>query len=112
MAYIGGLVAPVDGNYTGTTESERRIENNRWFDLTGARFVVLPPDMEPPGPQFVSVYEGEVRIFENRRAFPRVFLTPAIRSVRDRVRALEVLQQEAGFDPVRTGLVEGPLPDG
>jgi hypothetical protein len=75
------------------------------------RYVVLPPGAPVPT-GYDLAYDGEVRVAQNPHAYPRAFLTPAIRAVRTSARALQVMQEDTGFDPARTGLIEGALPDG
>ncbi len=44
------------------------------FHLLGVRYVVTTQTI--PNPDYHLVYEGEVRIYENRQAFPRVLFVP------------------------------------
>ncbi|MCX7851253.1 MAG: oligosaccharide flippase family protein [Caldilineales bacterium] len=83
------------------------------FHLLGVRYVVTTQTI--PNPDYRLVYEGEVRIYENLRAFPRVLFVPqAIRVEPERlwetIRSQD-LRQTVVLD---TGLAEtrrGVLPD-
>ncbi len=60
---------------------------------------------------FRLVHDGAVRILENRRAFPRAYVTHDVRSVR-RAEDGEAALEAEGAAERRTAFLRGPLPAG
>ncbi|MGC8780427.1 MAG: oligosaccharide flippase family protein [Anaerolineae bacterium] len=74
--------------------------------LLGVRYVVTTHAI--PNPGYRLVYDGEVKVFENTRAFPRAFIAAEAIAAADQQAALDALQQ---LDPARVVVVEGLTAD-
>ena len=57
-----------------------------------------------PNEGYKLVYDGEVKIYENTRAFARAFIVPQAVAAADQAAALDRLQQ---VDPAETVVIEG-----
>jgi hypothetical protein len=87
----------------------------RFMDLLNTRHVLTPAarTLELAEPRYRPAYEDAlVRVFENTKALPRVFVVPQVRST-TREQALEVLASGqwdgVAFDPRQVALVEGAI---
>ena len=76
--------------------------DNPLLHLLGVRYVVTTHTI--PNPGYKLVYEGEVKVYENERAFPRAFIVPQAIAAADQRAALDALQK---LDPAQTVVVEG-----
>lgn len=47
------------------------------LDLINAKYVLLPPSFTVQTPQLKLVYDDEIKIYENKNAFPRAFWVPS-----------------------------------
>lgn len=74
--------------------------------LLGVRYVVTTHTI--PNPGYRLVYDGEVKVFENTRAFPRAFIVAEAVAAADQGAALDALQK---LDPARVVVVEGIAAD-
>jgi len=74
--------------------------------LLGVRYVVTTHAI--PNPGYRLVYDGEVKVFENSRAFPRVFIASEAMAAADQSAALDALLR---VDPARVVVVEGLAAD-
>lgn len=81
-----------------------------WAGWGGLRLAPAPDAPPHPGSgQFELVYDGEVRIYENRNAFPRAFVVHRVEEVSDMEEAIARMKG-AGFDPAQVAVIEGELP--
>ena len=76
--------------------------DNPLLDLLGVRYVVTTHAI--PNAGYELVYDQEVKVYENRGAYPRAFIVPAAVAAADQTQALDLLQT---VDPARTVVVEG-----
>jgi len=74
--------------------------------LLGVRYVVTTHTI--PNAGYDLVYDAEVKVYENRNAFPRVFIVPEAVAAADQAAALDTLQT---IDPAQVVVVEGLSPD-
>lgn len=74
--------------------------------LLGVRYVVTTHAI--PNPAYRLAYDGEVKIYENQRAFPRAFIAPQAVAAADQGAALDALQR---LDPATVVVVEGAAAD-
>ncbi len=76
--------------------------------MMAVRYVMTDPDdPRPTGPGLREVYAGsDARIWENRRALPRAYATPAVRMVPGEAEALQAVTA-GDFSPRRFSVVEG-----
>jgi len=72
------------------------------LSLLGVKYVVTTHAI--PNDSYKLVYDGEVKVFENRRAFPRAFIVPQAVAAADQQAALDALQQ---LDARQVVVVEG-----
>ena len=79
---------------------------NPLLNLLGVRYVVTTQTI--PNPGYELAYDGEVKVYENKRAFPRAFIVPEAIAAPDQTAALDALQQ---IDPAEVVVVEGVAPD-
>jgi hypothetical protein len=96
------------------------LADNPVLDLLNVKYLIAPPprgggesptgDSRGPSSQFRLVYRGEVRVYENLRAFPRAFVVHRAEVVAGPEEAVERMRRP-GFDPARTALIEGEIPD-
>jgi O-antigen/teichoic acid export membrane protein len=80
--------------------------DNPLLHLLGVRYVITTHTI--PNPGYKLVYEGEVKVFENTRAFPRAFIVPRAVAAADQGAALDALQK---LDPAQVVVVEGIAAD-
>jgi O-antigen/teichoic acid export membrane protein len=80
--------------------------DNPLLHLLGVRYVVTTHTI--PNPGYKLVYDGEVKVFENTRAFPRAFIVSGAVAAVDQGAALDALQK---LDPAQTVVVEGIAAD-
>ncbi len=76
--------------------------DNLLLDLLGVRYVVTTHTI--PNAGYELAYDAEVKVYENRDAFPRVFIVPQAVAAADQTAALDLLQT---VDPAQTVVVEG-----
>ncbi|PKO23461.1 MAG: hypothetical protein CVU38_03915 [Chloroflexi bacterium HGW-Chloroflexi-1] len=74
--------------------------------LLGVRYVVTTHTI--PNAGYDLVYDDEVKVYENRNTFPRVFIVPEAVAAPDQTAALDTLQT---IDPAQVVVVEGLSPD-
>ncbi|MBA2616867.1 MAG: YfhO family protein [Rubrobacter sp.] len=88
------------------------------FDLLNIRYVVVPAEIDPDGPEnlrqleyaYPTVHQNDrVKVLENEDALPRAWIVHSARRARP-ARALELLGSGA-VDPRRTALLEEPSPN-
>ncbi len=70
--------------------------------LLGVRYVVTTHTI--PNPGYRLAYDGEVKVFENERAFPRAFIAAEAIAAADQTAALDALLR---VDPARVVVIEG-----
>jgi len=80
--------------------------DNPLLNLLGVKYVVTTRTI--PNAGYKLVYSGEVKVFENQRAFPRAFIVPQAVAAADQTAALDMLQK---LDPAQTVVVEGIAPE-
>jgi hypothetical protein len=87
------------GHFGGPEFQGEFRTNRKFFDLVGVKYIVsgktdpnLPPMDDRSMPVVYSERESGIRIWENLRAFPRVFLAPKV---------VQVSSVEAAFDAMR-----------
>lgn len=73
--------------------------------LLGTRYVVTSHAI--PNAGYSLVYDGEIKVYENTRAFPRAFIVSQALAAPDQKSALDML---ATIDPAQTVVVEGLAP--
>jgi len=61
------------------------------FDLINVKYVLLPPPVLVDTPKLKLVYDKEIKIFENRDAFSRVFFVPSYQFCSTRKEAYETI---------------------
>ena len=61
------------------------------FDLINVKYVLLPPPVLVDTPKLKLVYDKEIKIFENRDAFPRAFFVPSYQFCSTRKEAYETI---------------------
>lgn len=76
--------------------------DNPLLSLLGVRYVVSTETI--PNESYKLVYDDEVKIYENTRAFDRAFVVPEAVAASDQAAALDRLQL---VDPAKTVVVEG-----
>jgi O-antigen/teichoic acid export membrane protein len=76
--------------------------DNPLLHLLGVRYVVTTHTI--PNAGYKLVYDGEVKVFENTRTFPRAFIVSGAVAATDQGAALDALQKH---DPAQTVVVEG-----
>jgi O-antigen/teichoic acid export membrane protein len=76
------------------------------LNLLGMRYVVTTQTI--PNPSYDLVYDGEVKVYENKRAFPRTFIAREAIAAPDQTAALDAL---AKIDPAEVVVVEGVAQD-
>ena len=81
--------------------------DNPLLNLLGVRYVVTTQMI--PNPGYELAYDGEVKVYENKHAFPRAFIVPEAIAAPDQTTALDALQK---IDPAKVVVVEGVAPDG
>ena len=81
--------------------------DNPLLNLLGVRYVVTTQMI--PNPGYELAYDGEVKVYENKHAFPRAFIVPEAIAAPDQTAALDALQK---IDPAKVVVVEGVAPDG
>lgn len=62
------------------------------FSLLAAKFVLAEKTAPPPSPECTLAFDGEIRVYEHPRAFPRAFVAP-------HASTLDALVAHAGGDP-------------
>lgn len=87
----------------GTTEMEFPFYKSRAFDLLSMKYLVTQEYLNDP--DYLLVYDKEIRIYENRRAFPRAWLVPSYEIYADRYEVLLRLSSP-DFDPYQTAILE------
>jgi O-antigen/teichoic acid export membrane protein len=79
--------------------------DNPLLDLLGVKYVVTTSTI--PNPGYTQVYTGEVKVYENAGALPRVFIAGEAVAAADQAAALDL----AGtVNPAQTVVVEGIAP--
>jgi len=74
------------------------------INLLGVKYILSLSDLESP--KLKKVFqEGKTRIYENKKALPRVFFVGNIEIVKDKNSAIEKMFR-ANFDPAKTAVVE------
>ena len=76
--------------------------DNPLLNLLGVRYVVTTQSL--PNPGYKLAYDGEVKVYENLHALPRVFIVPEAVTAPDQQTALDTLQR---VDPGQVVVVEG-----
>jgi O-antigen/teichoic acid export membrane protein len=76
--------------------------DNPLLNLLGVRYVVTTQSL--PNTGYRLAYDGEVKVYENLNALPRVFVVPEAVTAPDQKTALDILQQ---VDPRQVVVVEG-----
>lgn len=61
------------------------------LDLLNTKYVLLPPDLDVESDRLKRVYTGEINIYENLYAFPRMFFVPQYQLATDRRNAYHTL---------------------
>lgn len=88
----------------------RRISLNQagspLLDVINTKYLLTPATQKPDLPGFSLVYDGKVRIFENRRAFDRVFFVPRYQRAENRKEALSLLRTFSHDDFAETVILE------
>ncbi len=81
-----------------------------WAGWGGLRLAPSPdaPAENRTSGQFRLLYDGDVKVYENRNAFPRAFVVHRAVEVSRESEAI-VRMKEAGFDPAKEAVVEGEL---
>ena len=83
--------------------------DNRLLNLLGVRYVMTTQDVVNQGyrlayPADHQPAQGEVRVYENTKAMPRVFIVSQAQAAADQTAALDALQK---VDPAHTVVLEG-----
>lgn len=82
------------------------------WDWAGWGDLRLVPSPDAPKEDFASqfrlVFDGNVKVYENRDASPRAFVVHRAEMVSDRLEATARLKEE-GFDPAEAAVIEGEL---
>lgn len=68
------------------------------LELLNVKYVLLPPGSRIDAPGLKHVYEGEITIYENEKAFPRAFFVPGHYLASDRREAFEALARFTSED--------------
>ncbi len=76
------------------------------LDLLGVKYVVTTHTI--PNPGYELVYDAEVKVYENKDAFPRVFIVPEAVAAADQAQALDLLEK---VDLRQVVVVEGITTD-
>jgi O-antigen/teichoic acid export membrane protein len=79
--------------------------DNPLLDLLGTRYVVTTQTI--PNAGYELAYDGEVKVYENLDAMPRVFIAPEAVAAPSQDAALNLVQR---VDPAQTVIVEGVTP--
>jgi hypothetical protein len=84
-----GLSVPMPQQFSRWTHFRKVV--SPLFDLINVKYVLLPPPVLADTPKLKLVYDKEIKIFENRDAFPRVFFVPSYQFCSTRKEAYETL---------------------
>jgi hypothetical protein len=88
----------------------RRMALNRagspLLDVINTKYLLTPGSQPPELPGFLLVYDGEIKIFENRRAFDRAFFVTGHRTARTAQEALSLLRTFSRQDFAETVILE------
>jgi len=68
------------------------------LDLVNIKYLLLPRDMPVVFPKLRLVYDGEIRIYENKAVFPRAFFVPRYEFCEDQEFARKLLASFAASD--------------
>ncbi|RJQ57216.1 MAG: hypothetical protein C4530_13145, partial [Desulfobacteraceae bacterium] len=104
-----GLDVPLPEQFSRWTHFQRVI--SPLFDLINVKYVLLPSHVLVNEPKLKLVYDGEIKIFENRDVFPRVFFVPAYQYCRTRHQAYEALAAYSTSDFKEKVILEAMPPE-
>ena len=76
------------------------------LDLINVKYILVPPGMDLQHPVLSPVYDGEVKIYQNAGAFPRLFFVYESRICRTREEALALLSTATRSDFLRSVIIE------
>lgn len=79
--------------------------NSPLLDLFNVKYILTPPEQEIKDEGFKLAYNQEIKIYENQKALPRVFLVPQIEVITEDIKILERLNNSA-FNPLKTAVFE------
>ncbi|MDD5627231.1 MAG: YfhO family protein [Patescibacteria group bacterium] len=79
--------------------------NSPLLDLFNVKYILTPPKQEIKDEGFKLVYNQEIKIYENQKALPRVFLVPQIEVITEDIKILERLNNSS-FNPLKTAVFE------
>jgi len=83
--------------------------NSPLLDLFNVKYILTPPEQEIKDEGFKLVYDQEMRIYENQKALPRVFLVPEVKVIQNSKKILNTLSDPA-FNPLQTAIFEEEPP--
>ncbi|MFA4880072.1 MAG: YfhO family protein [Candidatus Doudnabacteria bacterium] len=79
--------------------------NSPLLDLFNVKYILTPPEQKIKDEGFKLVYNQEIKIYENQKALPRVFLVPQAEVITEDIKILERLNNSA-FNPLKTAVFE------
>jgi len=82
------------------------------LDLVNTKYVLVPPSTDLKSEQLRLVYKGEINIYENISAFPRIFFVPKYHLADNEQDAYHILGKFSRQDFLHTVILESPPPSG
>ncbi|RME44956.1 MAG: hypothetical protein D6791_11945, partial [Chloroflexi bacterium] len=82
----------------------------RLYDFLNVKYLIAPPNFGLPWDKFAPVLDdGEITVYLNRAALPRIQMIYEVQLVDDQTAAFHAVHAE-NFDPTQTVVLEGPQP--
>ncbi|MBW1699112.1 MAG: YfhO family protein [Deltaproteobacteria bacterium] len=103
-----GLKVPMPEQFSRWTNL-RRFDSSL-FDLINTKYFLFPPNVTIKSANLNLVYDGEIKIFENKNVFPRVFITPSYRVFKEILSLRSALAGATGDDLRKKVLLETEPP--
>ncbi|PIU01558.1 hypothetical protein COT68_02585 [bacterium (Candidatus Torokbacteria) CG09_land_8_20_14_0_10_42_11] len=79
------------------------------LDLFNVKYIITPPEQKIGEEKFKLVYDREIKIYENKKVLPRVFLVPKARVIAEKEKILVALASE-NFNPLTEAIFEEAPP--
>jgi len=112
--------------FTGMPYRDNQVERSIYeeiydhlpsYSLLGVKYILAPASLDinenssrEKQVYFPLIYDGEIRVYENPQALPRVFITSQVEYAPSYQEAQEMVKKPH-FDPRKTVILEEPAPD-
>ncbi|CAN2043752.1 Membrane protein 6-pyruvoyl-tetrahydropterin synthase-related domain-containing protein [Candidatus Magnetomoraceae bacterium gMMP-1] len=80
------------------------------LDLINTKYILVPASAESKSKKLKLVYDGEIKIYQNLQAFPRIFTVPQYHLVRNSKDAYKILAEFSRQDFLNKVIIESSTP--